>query len=679
MIPRETIDNVFAASKIEEVVSDYVSLKRRGANMIGLCPFHNEKTGSFTVSPGKGIYKCFGCGKSGNAIGFVMDIEQCGFADAVRMLARKYHIPIEEREQTAEEKQRQDDRESMFAVNEFSNKWFQDQLWNTPEGKMAGLGYLIQKRGLREDIIRRFQLGYSPDRSLLAEELRRQGFQEKYTINNPSLDPPMGTGVICRSQDGRLFDRFHSRVMFPFFSSSGKVIGFAGRILKPAENTGKYVNSPTSPLFEKKNELYGFFQAKQAIQRLNMCYLVEGQLDVISMVQAGIENVVSSGGTSLTVPQIRLIRRFTPNLTIIYDGDKAGIKAALRGIDMVLAEGMNVRIVLLPEGQDPDEFARAHNADELVQYIESNAQDFIRFKVALLAEEAGRDPQKLAALINDIVASIARIPDIITRQVYIKDTAATLRIQEAILTRRLTEVRRDIAIENEKQREQTRRQEEQKEMAHEIEQNAPTELTPAGDVTSTTSSRYEKQLVENYRNLLRLVVRYGEYPLYAMEEGNISVGDYILSELRGDNVDPPTPIFAKIVNEYIAHREDPNLCCERLFKFNPDPEISTLAVDLIVDKYQLSAMYSHHSISENVKVEVEQQTDADKLPTLVPQLLLELKLTVINQRIDRLDEMLRDANDRNDWELTRTLLSGQPELIDIRNSICKALGNRIMA
>ena len=357
MIPRETIDRIFDAAKVEDVVGSYVTLKKRGANLLGLCPFHHEKTGSFTVSPSKGIYKCFGCGKAGNAIGFIMEIEQCSYIEAIKQLAQRYHIAIEERELTQEEKQRQDDRESMFVVNDFANKWFQTQLFDTSEGVAIGMAYLRQ-RGIREDIIKKFQLGYSPEKARLWEEAKKSGYQDTYLVNNP--DNQIGTGVCLKDEQGRLFDRFRGRVIFPFFSVSGKVMGFAGRLIKQSDKAGKYVNSPTSILYEKKHELYGFYQAKQAIKREDCCYLVEGQLDVIQLVQSGIENVVASGGTSLTYPQIRLIHRFTENATILYDGDNAGIKAALRGIDMMLEEGINVKVVLLPEGEDPDSFARKH-------------------------------------------------------------------------------------------------------------------------------------------------------------------------------------------------------------------------------------------------------------------------------------------------------------------------------
>ena len=393
MIPKETINRIYEAAKIEEVVGRYVNLKKKGANLTGLCPFHNEKTGSFTVSPSKGIYKCFGCSKAGGPVQFLMEIEQCSYVEAIKTLAQMYHITIEERELTPEEQQKQDDRESMFVVNDFANKWFQEQLTQTPEGTSIALSYLRQ-RGLRDDIIKHFQIGYSPEKVKLYEVAKKTGYAEKYLINDSVNPPYVGTGVCSKSQDGRLYDRFHGRVIFPFISVSGKIVGFAGRLLVQNDKAGKYVNSPTSLIYEKHNELFGLYQAKQEISRKDACYLVEGQMDVIQLVQSGIKNVVASGGTALTYPQIRLIHRFTENITLLYDGDKAGIKAALRGIDMMLEEGLNVRIILLPEGEDPDSFARKHNAADLQTFLEKNQQDFIRFKTKLLSEEAENDPTK---------------------------------------------------------------------------------------------------------------------------------------------------------------------------------------------------------------------------------------------------------------------------------------------
>ena len=671
MIPRETIERVFAAAKIEEVVGDYVTLKRRGANLIGLCPFHDEKTGSFTVSPSKGIFKCFGCGKAGHTVGFVMEIEQCSYVEAIRMLAKRYHIEIEERELTPEEQQRQDDRESMFVVNEFANKWFQDQLWSTDEGRAVGMSYL-RERGLREDTIRKFQIGYSPERATLWAAAKQAGYQEKYLVNDPDNEPHIGTGVCLKSQDGRLYDRFRGRVIFPFFSASGKVVGFAGRLLKKSDKAGKYVNSPTSPLFEKHNELYGLYQAKQAIAKQDCCYLVEGQMDVIQMVQSGIENVVASGGTSLTTPQVKLMHRYTENITILYDGDKAGIKAALRGIDMILEEGINVKVVLLPDGEDPDSYARSHNAADFIAFIQAAQTDFIRFKTHLLSSEAGDDPAKRVDMINQVVQSISVIPDIIKRQVYIKDSASFLGIQEDVLTRKVVEVRKRMFEEKDKEKERSARREQPDNV-----DATPAQETAAAPVAVERSGLSAKD--ENLLNLIQIIVRYGEQPLYANEDGSVcQAGEYIISELTNDNIDIANPLYCKVLDEYTAHHSEPGFVAATFFQHHPDAALSQLAVNLIADKYQLSAIYSQRSISENVTQEVKVQTDADVLPELIQRLLLELKYTIVNERIDAMQAMLRDAQNSGDWELIRTILEQQPLLMNMRQQLCRALGNRVI-
>lgn len=669
MIPRETIERVFAAAKIEEVVGDYVTLKRRGANLIGLCPFHDEKTGSFTVSPSKGIFKCFGCGKAGHAVGFLMEIEQCSYVEAIRMLAKRYHIEIEERELTPEEQQRQDDRESMFVVNEFANKWFQDQLWTTDEGRAVGMSYL-RERGLREDTIRKFQIGYSPERATLWAAAKQAGYQEKYLVNDPDNEPHIGTGVCLKSQDGRLYDRFRGRVIFPFFSASGKVVGFAGRLLKKSDKAGKYVNSPTSPLFEKHNELYGLYQAKQAIAKQDCCYLVEGQMDVIQMVQSGIENVVASGGTSLTTPQVKLMHRYTENITILYDGDKAGIKAALRGIDMILEEGINVKVVLLPDGEDPDSYARSHNASDFIAFIQAAQTDFIRFKTHLLSSEAGDDPAKRVDMINQIVQSVSVIPDIIKRQVYIKDCASFLGMQEDVLTRKVVEVRKRTFEEKGKEKERAARREQTEEIA-----DTPTESTSPVTVERTGLSNKD----ENLLNLIQIIVRYGEQPLFANEDGSICLaGEYIIAELTNDNIEIANPLYRKVLDEYAAHYHDAGFVASTFFQHHPDTAVSQLAVNLIADKYQLSSIYSQRSISENVMQEVKVQTDADVLPELIQRLLLELKYTIVNERIDAMQNMLKDAQNSGDWELIRTILEQQPLLMSMRQQLCRALGNRVI-
>ena len=674
MIPRETIDRIFDAAKVEDVVGSYVTLKKRGANLLGLCPFHHEKTGSFTVSPSKGIYKCFGCGKAGNAVGFIMEIEQCSYIEAIKQLAQRYHITIEERELTQEEKQRQDDRESMFVVNDFSNKWFQSQLHDTQEGITVGMAYLRQ-RGIREDIIRKFQLGYSPEKAKLWEEAKKAGYQDTYLVNNP--DTQIGTGVCLKDEQGRLFDRFRGRVIFPFFSVSGKVTGFAGRLIKQSDKAGKYVNSPTSILYEKKHELYGFYQAKQPIKREDCCYLVEGQLDVIQLVQSGIENVVASGGTALTYPQVRLIHRFTENVTILYDGDNAGIKAALRGIDMMLEEGVNVKVVLLPEGEDPDSFARKHNATEVLEYIQRHQTDFIRFKTQLLSEDAGNDPVKRADMITQIVQSIAIIPDIIKRQIYTKDCAATLNIHENILIRKVIELRKKHLAEQRKKnitsRQLPKNQENTSSDSVAISIEEPIEPTVEVQISPARSAKEQ-----NIENLMQVIIRYGEQTLYQSDTAVIRAGEYIINELRRDSIVVENPLHQLIIDEYIAHYQESNWVAAKYFQHHPKAEVSQFAVDMLADKYELSRMYSKQVVSENVVKEVDIPSDLDILPELVQRMLLELKYTIVNERIDSMQTMLKDAQKRNDWELIRTILEQQPMLMDIRQQLCKVLGNRVI-
>ena len=654
MIPREVIERIHTAAKIEEVVGDYVTLRKRGANLIGLCPFHHEKTGSFTVSPSKGIYKCFGCGVSGNAIGFVMEIEQCSYIEAVKQLGKKYHIDVPEREMTAEEQQRQDDRESMFVVNDFANQWFQQQLWETQEGQAIGLSY-FRERGLRDDIIRKYQLGYSPEKgNPLAKALQAKGFKEQFIINN--VDTKIGVGVVGKSEDGRLYDRFRDRVMFPIFTVSGKPVAFAGRILKKKDNVGKYVNSPDSLIYSKTNELYGLFQAKQSIARADMCYLVEGQMDVISMHQSGIENVVASGGTALTKPQIRLIQRFTSNITVLYDGDAAGIHAALRGIDMFLEEGFNVKVVLLPDGEDPDSYAQNHDSTEFIRYIEEHQTDFIRFKSALLSKDAGDDPQKRASLIKDITSSIAIIPDMITRQVYIKDSAERLHMSEKVLTNEVVNLRRKKMEERNKAKEGGSYTEEGASSSEET----PSSPTTPIDTPTVRESAPLSGLEANYYNLMQLVVKYGERPIEV--DGTVySIGDLIILTLEADEIQPPIPVYQTMIDEFKQHSKEEGFKAETFFKFHPDPQVCKMAVEMIAEKYRVADSDSEKRIGE-----------------LVTRLLFEIKLTVINIQVEELEKNLKLAQANNDWNTQMALLKHQPELLEARNEICKILGNRVI-
>jgi DNA primase len=669
MIPRETVSRIFETAKIEEVVGRYVNLKRRGANLIGLCPFHNEKTGSFNVSPAKGIFKCFGCSKAGNAIGFIMEIEQCSYVEALKTVASMYNIPIEERQLSDEDKQKQDDRESMLVVNDFANKWFQEQLTQTPEGSAVALSYLRQ-RGLRDDIIKLFQIGYAPEKTKFWEVAKKAGYNEKYLLNDPVNPPYIGTGICAKSQDGRLYDRFRGRVIFPFISVSGKIVGFAGRILVQNDKAGKYVNSPTSLIYEKHNELFGLYQAKQEISRNDACYLVEGQVDVIQLVQSGIKNVVASGGTALTYQQIRLIHRFTENINLLYDGDKAGIKAAMRGIDMMLEEGLNVRIILLPDGEDPDSFARKNNAADLQEFLLSNQQDFIRFKTKLLSEEADNDPTKRSEMITTIAQSIAMIPDIIKRQVYVKETAALLTFPEDILAKKVRELR-------------AKHMEEIKRKATPSAQAVTEEKV--GSTPSPTTIQTPPQLVnipqvltpreKNILNLLQVIVRYGEHIIYQFEDGRtLSVGEYIINELRADNIEFDNPMHKQILDEFSNNYSD-EFIAATFYQYHPDPAINQFAAEMIADKYQLSRMYNKQTVSENVVQEVERDERED-LPEVVQRLLLELKYTIVTERLDALHALLEKAN--GDWQMQLTLLEQKQLLEQIRTQLCKALGNRVI-
>lgn len=669
MIPRETVSRIFEAAKIEEVVGRYVTLKRRGANLIGLCPFHNEKTGSFNVSPSKGIFKCFGCSKAGNAIGFIMEIEQCSYVEALKTVASMYNIQVEERQLSDEDKQKQDDRESMLVVNDFANKWFQEQLTQTPEGSAIALSYLRQ-RGLRDDIIKLFQIGYAPEKTKFWEVAKKAGYNEKYLLNDAANPPYVGTGICAKSQDGRLYDRFRGRVIFPFISVSGKIVGFAGRILVQNDKAGKYVNSPTSLIYEKHNELFGLYQAKQEISRNDACYLVEGQMDVIQLVQSGIKNVVASGGTALTYQQIRLIHRFTENINLLYDGDKAGIKAAMRGIDMMLEEGLNVRIILLPDGEDPDSFARKTNAADLQEFLLNNQQDFIRFKTKLLSEEANNDPTKRSEMITTIAQSIAMIPDIIKRQVYVKETAVLLAFPEDILAKKVRELR-------------AKHMEDVKRKAN---PSAPIGTENQPDITpSTTPIQTPPQLVnipqvltpreKNILNLLQVIVRYGEHIIYQFEDGRtLSVGEYIINELRADNMEFDNPLHKQIIDEFSNNYSD-EFIAATFYQYHPDPAINQFAAEMIADKYQLSRIYNKQTVSENVVQEVERDERED-LPDVVQRLLLELKYTIVTERLDALHTLLEKA--RDDWQMQLTLLEQKQLLEQIRAQLCKALGNRVI-
>ena len=574
MIDQATIDKIMAATDIVDVVSDFVSLRRRGANYWGLCPFHDDKTPSFSVSQSKGVCKCFSCGKGGSAIHFIMEHEQLSYYEALKYLAKKYNIEIHEKELTDEEKQKRSDRESMFVINSFAQEFFSKSLLETDEGRSVGLAY-FKERGFNEDIIRKFGLGYSPEkRDALALEAQKRGYKIDYLLK---------TGLCREGQEGRVYDLFSGRVMFPVYSVSGKVVAFGGRILKSGVKISKYFNSPESDIYHKSNELYGIYQAKRAIEKERCCYLVEGYTDVLSMHQSGIENVVASSGTALTHGQIRLIHRFTDNITVLYDGDAAGIKASLRGIDLILQEGLNIKVVLLPDGEDPDSFSKSQSAESFRRYIRAHETDFIRFKTQLLLDDAGEDPIKRAAIISNIVESISLIPDAIVRSVYVQECSRLLQIDEQVLLSELNN-RRQKRAEQQSSRERYSSTEERRSQS----QPQATATPHAGGTTTTVGTASEsgeappppslddmpvsatepsdsflsqrvdrRSPLDKYeREIVRYIVRYGYRNLFETGEGSWQkVWEYIAEELSIDNIELSNPLYRQMVRLAAEQRE----------------------------------------------------------------------------------------------------------------------------
>lgn len=604
MLTQETIERAKNAMRIEEVVGDYITLRRRGANLIGLCPFHEERTPSFNVSPPRGIYKCFGCGEVGNAITFVMKMENCSFSDAVKKICGRYHLPVEERAMSEEDQQRHDDRESMFALNKWANEWFQDQLWKTPEGKAVGLAY-FHERGLRDETIRTYGLGLSPEKgSPLTKAAQEAGFTEKYLVNVPDpqdMQKSMGTGLSCKSdRDNRLFDRFSARVMFPIFSISGQVVGFAGRIMTDRKDVGKYVNSPESLIYSKRNELYGIFQAKNAISKLDMAYLVEGQMDVISMHQAGIENVLCSGGTALTEGHVRKIHRFTNNVTILYDGDAAGIHAALKAINMFLEEKMQVKVMLFPDGDDPDSFSRKHTAEEFRDYVRTHSMDFVQYMVQVGLNAAGNDNTRRMEEINRIVATIAIISNSVEQQLYTQELAAILGMKEEIVSRSVAAERRKYVAEKKRERDTEQLRQGQTNAAPNSAPNSgevpegqrglsplPTLVAPPTESPkSAPRDNFDAKIQRNFRNIAQMIVRHGNAIYTNYGNGSfLPVGMFLIQSLRDDSIVPTDPLIQKIFDEYEAHFMDKDFDAAKFFAGHPDQQLATFAADLLIDEY----------------------------------------------------------------------------------------------
>jgi DNA primase len=625
MIKPETIQKIFDAARIEEVVGDFVTLKKRGVNYIGLCPFHNEKTPSFTVSPAKGIFKCFGCGKAGNAVKFVMEHEHYSYPEALKYIAKKYGIEVEETELTSEEKQQMDERDSMFAVNTFISNYFQEQLFNSEEGKAIGLTY-FKERGFLESTIKKFQLGYAQDQwEAYSKYALSQGYDKEVLVK---------TGLSI-DKGNRLMDRFRGRVMFPIHNLTGKVIGFGGRILSSEKSTAKYVNSPESDIYNKSKSLYGVFFARNAIVKQNNCFLVEGYTDVISLHQAGIENVVASSGTSLTVEQIKLIKRFTPNITILYDGDAAGIKASFRGIDLILYQGMNVKIVLFPEGEDPDSFARSHTSTELEEFIRKQAVDFIKFKTRLLLDETLGDPVAKVTLIKEIVQTIAHIPDAINRTVYVQECSTLMDIPEQTLMNELNKLLR------EKYRKNLRRSsEEEVPVAENGRQPLPApkqaELDPL-DIT------------EHERQVVRLLLLYGndKVTIHEMiedelgeeveQDREIRVGEYILQSLENDDIKFEKEIYNRIVDEMKQGMESGEMPDEQYFINHTDEKIAQETIAIIATPYELSENW------EKNKIYVKQEQD-DLLKTVITT-LNPFRTKLISRYLREITEKMKTTTD----------------------------------
>lgn len=663
MIDHATIERIKDAANIVEVVSEFVTLRKSGSNYKGLCPFHDEKTPSFYVSPARGTCHCFGCGKGGNPVGFIMEHEQMTYPEALRWLARKYHIEIKERELSDDEKREQSERESMFIVNEWAASYFQHLMHDTADGVAIGMQY-FRSRGFRDDIVGKFQLGFdSTDRRALAQEALRKGYKEDFLLK---------TGICYKTDRGELIDRYAGRVIFPWIGISGKVVGFGGRLLDSRTKgvNQKYVNSPDSEIYHKDRELYGIYQAKKAIAKEDRVYMVEGYTDVISMHQCGIENVVANSGTALSVHQIHILHRFTSNITLLYDGDAAGIHAALRGTDMLLSEGMNLKVLLLPDGDDPDSFARKHSAEDFRKYIEEHQTDFIEFKTDLLLRNE-RDPLKRSEAINSVVRSISFVTNPILRDTYLHDCSVRMGINEATLINTLNNFIRSNREEtasslNNSQSTQTATQNSKLKI-----QNSPSPLQQA--------SKVEQMLVE-------LVVRNGDTIIYnnvETEDGttvNLNVAQYIAYNLGVDGLKFANPLNSRILDEAVNHAGDENFCAEQFFLHHSDIEISRIATDLCMDKYQLldeqkAARADEEKNADELRAEEENRIEALRQQT--EHLLNDFRMDYLEQRLRDLKRDISLAV--NDPERLQQLMEEYKTAHELRSQLARLLGNNIIA
>ena len=642
MIDRPTVDRILEAANIVDVISEYVSLRKAGTSYKGLCPFHDDRTPSFSVSPAKGVYKCFSCGEAGNVVNFIMKHDQMTYPEALKVLAKKYGIEVKERELTTEEKQLENERESMFLVNEWAAKYFQNILHNHVDGKAIGLQY-FRNRGFRDDIIEKFQLGFClPGKQEFANAALKAGYKAEFLVK---------TGLCFERENGELADRFNGRVIFPWLNVSGKVIAFGGRLLDSRTKgiSQKYVNSPGSEIYQKDHALYGIYQAKKAIAKFDLVYMVEGYTDVVSMHQCGIENVVANSGTALSVFQIKLLRRFTSNIVLLYDGDEAGQHAALRGTDMLLSEGMNVKVLLLPDGKDPDELARNLTAEDFRKYIEENQTDFIVFKINVLLKGV-TDPVKRSEAINSIVQSIAVIKDPILRDTYLRECAHRTGMKENTL---IAQMNRFIYNDKEQQR---------KEQVREAEQSASEQQVLRPATPMQQASKVETMLVQ-------AIVRDGEKIIIRNvlndetgEKINLNIAQYIAYDLGLDNLSFKNPLSVQILTEAIEHSGDENFKAEEYFTHHPDILISTLAVKLSVDRFQLS---------ESMQMK-EREID---LRDRIMHLILDYRMDYVEQHLKELQASLSAESDLNK---VMEIMGEIKKMQDMRNVLARKLGNDIV-
>ena len=688
MIDKQTVDKILDAAQIVDVVSDFVTLRKRGVNYIGLCPFHDEKTGSFTVSPAKGIFKCFGCGKGGGPVHFIMEHEQLDYPGALKYLAKKYHIEVVEKELTPEEQQSQSDREAMFALNTWAQSYFTKQMNDTDEGRAIGLSY-FHSRGFTDETIEKFGLGYCLDKSdMMTMTALNSGYKADFIEK---------CGLGNRRDNGTWYDRFRGRVMFPVHTLSGKVVAFGGRVLKKDDKTAKYVNSPESEIYHKSNELYGIYFAKQSIVKQDRCFLVEGYTDVISMHQAGITNVVASSGTSLTPGQIRLIHRFTPNITVLYDGDAAGIKASIRGIDLLLEEGMNVKVVLLPDGEDPDSYAQNNNASDFIDFIDKNQVDFIRFKIQLLLDEIGNDPIKKAGLIQDVVHSISLIPDNIVRSVYAKECATQLDIDEKVV---LAEIQKILRARREKelvrksngdytpQSYATEEKHDTNPLYRQENVVSSGEHQTLNPQFSTFGSRFDKEEM----NILRYVVRYGGEVLFEVGDGQFqTVSEFVVASLVDLEMDGGkifhNPLHQRMLDCVREVKAEDNFNAAKHFTNHIDPEISAKAAELLTDKYTLSkihtkqdeytgdptnlkAVQDHHAKLELQRKEI--------LAREVNTVIHEYKAAIISEREREIDQKIKQAQESKNFDEIMDLMRQKQAMIEHKKELSKETGGRVI-